>query len=608
MIGYELKKIWCKRRGWLWLLLVLSVQISFIFTRRDAAYLNFEMEEEKPYFLQYVNEYAENNPSQAYTAIQQEMNDLNQIHEKASTAVADYKAGKISEKNFVNIVDAERIGHHQRRALNIIFEQAKRMKAGEPQMIQYTNGWSVLLNRNTPNMLLLLLLGCLVVPVIYTEYRTEMMPFLNSTKNGNEKFMAAKIIAVLFSVIGIVIVFELTEFICIDLRYGLPDGSFPIQSIQYLEQCPWHMSAVKGFAVRLCLLVFGTCYFAVLLFYLTLTMKKAVPAIIAGFGITLFPIWMLNETKYPYILPLPLGLLQTAGYLQGSYHVRLTEITLSKQEIHMAIILSCLMMGCLAVCSIFRVRYKAKIIALIFVCLPLSGCSDIRSDAKFAFCNANLPSYQTTADYSVYTDANGNLLVSDLKNDTITSLLHDPFLRGHTIWYPSWYVEGKYVYRLETEYSHAADNTSIAIDRVIRTNLVDYSETILYEETLTGRTHSTLLGLEEYLPIDYEQSDSALQFAVNGDYIVLVSQSGIYQSVKGGRRTPLVKGDIKEWGICGNILFYISEDYLLHSFSLISSNDYVMSDTHVHKLIISKMTVCAVPLDSTRKIIRINVN
>lgn len=78
MAGYELKKIWMKRHGLIWLLLIVCIQIVASFTRYDAAYLNFDMESEKAYFLQYVQAYAGMNAEQTYSAVQKEFIHLQQ--------------------------------------------------------------------------------------------------------------------------------------------------------------------------------------------------------------------------------------------------------------------------------------------------------------------------------------------------------------------------------------------------------------------------------------------------------------------------------------------------------------------------------------------------
>lgn len=516
----------------------------------------------------------------------------------------EYETDGISKQTFMDAIDAEQSAKHQRIALQPIFEQAKRMQANQPQEIQYTNGWSVLLNRGSPSILLLLLIGILVVPVICAEYRTKMLPFLHSTKNGQTHLLLAKLIAVLLSTAFSVTVLELTELACISIRYGLPDGSFPVQSISYLEACPWNLTAVQAFGVRLVLLMLGGCDLAVLLFYLTLKLKRSVPALLAGFGITLFPLWMYAETKYPYILPLPLGLLKAAGYLQGTFQIRLTEITLTEGEISGAVAGSCIVTVLLALCSIFSFRLHRKTIVPVLLCMvTFTGCGTVNPDTHFIFNSAEIQTYQTSSDYAVSLNAYGSLTVYNRNNGTETPLLHNAFLRRHTISYPSWYINDTFVYRLETEYENAADNTSMKTDRVICTDLLDFSETVLYEETLMGNQNRSLLGMEQYLPMGYGQTDSAVLFAVSGDYIVLESHAGLYLSVKGSSRKPLVNAAVHEWGIYGNMLYYISENYLLHSFNLDTQEDDILSDCPVNKLAVSENGITAFPINQNEELI-----
>ena len=603
MAGYELKKIWLKRHGFIWLLMALAVQAVISFVRYDTAYLNFDMESEKAYFLQYVQAYAGMDAEQAYDAVQEEFGRLQRVKEQASDALKEYEADEIGKQTFLDTIAAEQSAKHQRTAIQPIFEQVKRMRAGQPQEIQYTNGWSVLLNRGSPSILLLLLIGILVVPVICAEYRTEMLPFLHSAKNGQTRLLLSKLIAVLVSAVFSVTVLEMTELICISVRYGLPDGSVPVQSISYLEACPWNLTAVQAFGFRLVLLMLGGCYLAVLLLYLTLKLKRSVPALLAGFGITLFPLWMFTETKYPYILPLPLGLLKAAGYLQGSFRIRLTEISLTEGEICGTIAFSCIITVLLAAVSILSVRLHKKTIVPALLCMVIfTGCGAVNPDTHFIFNSAEIRSYHTNSDYAVSLNADGSLTVSDRKNDIEMPLLHNAFLRGHTILYPSWYIHDTFVYRLETEYENASDNTSVITDRVIRTNLPDFRETVLYEETLMGNQNGNLLGMEQYIPMGYGQTDSAVLFAVSGDYIVLESHAGLYLSVKGSSRKPLVDEAVREWGIRGNMLYYISENYFLHSFNLDTREDNILSDCSVNKLAVSKNGITAFPINQNEEL------
>ena len=339
MVKSELVKIWLKRYGWVYLLLILTIQICLAFTRYDAAYLNFDMEKEKTYFQQYAEEYSQMSAEEAYEAVLVETARLNHVSETAASALQKYENGEISERTFIEAIEAELTARHQRTAHNAIHEQVKRMHAGKPQVVQYTNGWSVLLNNHSSTLFLLLLLGLLITPVIPAEYRTEMLPFLFTTKKGKNNLFASKLIAVLLSAIGSLLMIELSELVCIAVRYGLPNGLFPVQSVQQFEDCPWNLTALNAYAVRLLLRVLGVCYLSILLYILTIWMKRTVPALIAGFGITLLPLGVFGETKKIFTLPIPLGLLRAAEYLQGKCTIRQTQIELTRGEILFAVLL-----------------------------------------------------------------------------------------------------------------------------------------------------------------------------------------------------------------------------------------------------------------------------
>ena len=540
---------------------------------------------------------------EAYEAVLVETARLNHVSETAASALQKYENGEISERTFIEAIEAELTARHQRTAHNAIHEQVKRMHAGKPQVVQYTNGWSVLLNNHSSTLFLLLLLGLLITPVIPAEYRTEMLPFLFTTKKGKNNLFASKLIAVLLSAIGSLLMIELSELVCIAVRYGLPNGLFPVQSVQQFEDCPWNLTALNAYAVRLLLRVLGVCYLSILLYILTIWMKRTVPALIAGFGITLLPLGVFGETKKIFTLPIPLGLLRAAEYLQGKCTIRQTQIELTRGEILFAVLFSCLIMIMLSVCSMFPFYLRRKKTIFVLLCIPLVSCGSVSLKADYYFDHSILMRHQADSEYRLSLNTDNLLTVSGPGIDGEAPLLHNMFPSGNTVLFPAYYTEGSYAFRLETEYGNTAENATILTDRVIRTNLEDFSETLLYEETLTGKQHDSLLGLDQYLPLGFGQTDSAQQFAVNGDYIVLISFNGIYLSEKGKHRLMLAEGETLEWEICGNRLYFISEDYLLHSIDLTHGQSATVSDVPVNALTVSEQEVRAVPIDRTKELI-----
>jgi len=83
------------------------------------------------------------------------------------------------------------------------------------------------------DILFIVCLLIVMVPLFCNEYESGMYSLLVSSVRGKYKVAIVKLLSVLSA--GIVILFSVAEYICVDFMVGLDNSTFPLQSLKFFE-------------------------------------------------------------------------------------------------------------------------------------------------------------------------------------------------------------------------------------------------------------------------------------------------------------------------------------------------------------------------------------
>ncbi len=580
---WELKKIWLKRKGILLLMLAVICKAVTVFWRDDLAYISQAQENNKPQFLSYMDtlEGALTPEKEAYLA----ETEAYFLAEKArwEQCDADFVSGKITKPEWAAGVLAHERTEDAEAAFAPVRTEYEHAKSDPRCRFLYTNGWSVLLARDAPDWILILLLAVLTVPVICAEGGMESL--LDAAPNGRTRLRAGKLLSVMFSAGIITVLLFLTEVLCISMRYGLPAGASPLQSVPQFYQSEWNLTLSQAAGVTLLHRLTGVCEAASIGVTAALLTKQPVPSMLTMLLTVLLPgvIWNRQE-PLGYTAPLPAGFLRSAGFLKNHFSIPgaefepeeivrnlpLTDITMKQYRETLVLVLAVTAGLCtFCILSAKLRRGHFRMLPLFCMCLFLTGCCAEHPDAaRFSSSRPNLEN----AAYSIYEKHDGNnsvLMLVKKDGSGEIPLIRDPFREGETApMIAAFYLTDDAAYRMEYD-GYASC--------VIRTDLRDFSETVLC--TLDDGTpdRTAMLGLDAYFPHPYALNTARGRqfFVINQNRIIMETNEGICLTENGKIRV-LVREKVTSWCFENGVIWYADRACRVHQYTMADGTDIIL--------------------------------
>lgn len=591
---YEIKKIMLHQKGLCYIVLVLLLGTIWL-VASDNPY-NSAMEQYKSeyeWYLEKVNGYCTDESS---LYLEQEAERIAEAKGKKSYLLESYYDGKISESEYKK--ESQEIGkvlEHQ-NGFEVVYQQY--LYTCENEKNRYflqTNGWTGLLGGGTLNFVLFLGILLIVTPVFCSEYSCQMDALILTSKEGRKSSLH-KLLIVISGVLLMCVSISLIEYGFYSLKYGLPNGNYPIQSLSYFAGSNKSITLFEGYVYIGLLRLFGSVFLAMLLMFISVLAKKYAVTLLAGAVSVIIPYVGLSKTII-YRLPLPLPFLLGTDFFAGdivSNDAFTGDEKIVFAEIHtitLLILFSVSVFLCiLAAAWILRSNsnkwqmktrkmrnVQALAIILSFV-LTMTGCSDNRKSQNFI--------YNSSAEY----DCMGYEITQDaetfdyyLKNASTGEMLHlvrSPMFGAFSdeekvcafcvcppyLYYTTSVTES-YVNRIGNY------NSSITKVSVVELNLDTFEEKIVFEQiTNSGRS---LFG------IDYETGDKWKflefhhDFFINNDSIFFIGNDGITEV---NRFTKgITKFDIPTSGnisFDGENIFYKNEQSVLTRYHVLSGETF----------------------------------
>jgi len=312
---FEWKKIFLYKKGWLILLAALLLAPCVWIVVEEP--LNMEIElyrESYQYYLQDVKgqlteekiQYIESAASKAAAA-----------SGKITQLYLDFYAGDIPEEEFQKQMAEWQeiaIGY---QGMNALYEQylyARQMK--EERYLVYPNGWFALLGDDTLNFILIGALALLLIPLFCGEYSCGMDCLAMTTVNGGHNFGVQKTAVTLLLSGGLQMLLISERYLFCLVKYGLPDGEFPLQSIAYFAESPYHISLWQAFWGLSLIKIFGAVFLGAILCFAAVWARNGVAACLLVVCVVWLPYVSLGDSLQ-YHMPVPVGFLRAAGFLSG---------------------------------------------------------------------------------------------------------------------------------------------------------------------------------------------------------------------------------------------------------------------------------------------------
>lgn len=478
MIRYEWKKLLIKRKGWLLILAFLIVELAggLLFTQPYDKVL----EDNRAVYESYLSQVKGELTEEKRTLLEAEMERLNSVHHELEQLKQSYYSGDVIEAEYreafdrLSAEDAKYIGFSK------LYNQYIFVRESNDRSFLYTGGWEVLLTDQTPDYLFLLVLIILLTPIFCEEYACRMNEILLTQKRSSKYQVLAKVAVALTLTFVLIILLQSFNFIYCATRFGLPNGTFSLQSIRSFGTTGKQMNLWQAFGLQLALKVIGYLYAAVVIILLSVLLKKFALTLMAGIGI--LPLPLLTAGGAESFLPIPGPWALTVGnvYLDGGKNeLNWTQIGL---QLLLSFILICAMLYLIYERNINWQLKKKKHFGVATLCiltLLLTGC--VKNEETVIYNRATADSYEkdsfvvmTVLDGATITDkAAGNIYafpLSPLEGEIITCG-RTVYGKGDDVWY----------LRTTTHYPTAGWDTMTTDCDLVKLELDTMKESVVYQ-------------------------------------------------------------------------------------------------------------------------------
>lgn len=569
----EFYKLFVKRKAWLLILICMLLRLVTVFLQPNPSG-DYRMEIYRASYLRHLEVLAGKLNDEKAAYIDEENRMLRSLQEHNSDAVIrEYTRDEITEAEFDEQIRIRNTGRQRRDEFSVVNEQYERVKQNPERIyFMYTNGWTGLLGNEHLDYVLLVLLTVLTVPVICSEYTSDMYPVLRTTVNGGARLYVAKtVVSIITVMLSVILLFsmECTYYAAVQ---GLPDGSFPLQSLPPFADSPYAVSIYGAAALTLLNRCFGAVFLTLLLLCLSALLRRAMSAAFLGTMSIFLPLILFPQSEMTYLFPSPLGFLYSCGFLKSRFPVKPNApeyLTVTPEQylkvlcISSGILIVLFLIGLTAFSGI-RIRHrKIRTAISIMFLLFLTGCTNRNAFSDIKGVIYDQWHYRpVTEDYAVIENENTEKTIVYRNSGAQISLLHDcfadrdvfqscllPFLDGETVYY--------------------LQRCNMYHEKIIALNLQDYSEQTVYEINSSYHTEDAdrLFGLGYYLPHAEQEHEMIESYFVHNRQLYLSKTSGIFcydlhtkteTCISGGRAQNLA-------ATCGYV-FYFDELFDLYRF------------------------------------------
>jgi len=317
LFRFEWDKMMFRQRGMLILILYFVLKLTFLVVM-DAPY-----HEERITFGGQYGKYLEQVRGK-YTKekgdfLEKEAEKIEKAAERLASIRQDYYGGKISEEEYGREKQELSEILKNKDGFEALYQQYLYVCEGKKNhYFLYDNGWSGLLSDNHPDFLLILALVLLVTPVLCREYETQMDVLMMTSRQGRESRRGKILLS-----LGVSLVMgfgsSIIELLFYLFKYGLPDSSFPLQSIEYFGNSTTRLSLWQAWLAGTGMRMVGCVLLAVSILFFASLMKKVALTVLALIASAVLPYLGLDSSTL-IRLPLPVSYLMGADFWRGSQY------------------------------------------------------------------------------------------------------------------------------------------------------------------------------------------------------------------------------------------------------------------------------------------------
>lgn len=585
-ILFELKKMMYYRKGfWCIVLFLAASLLSLAVTIQPH---NLDMEKYWDGYAYYLEQVAGPYSSEKAAYIEKEAQNIAEASKLREELLDRYYDGELSLREFEQQFSEQETVLQYQQGFEVLYDQYLYVSENtENRFFLPTNGWNGLFEQNVFPFLLFLLILVLIVPVFCSEIGNQMDVLICTTREGKKAVSSQMVLAGTIAVL-LCLLDGIVRFVFVNMKYGLPYGDAPLQSLSYFGDYTGKVSLMDGYWNMVLLRCVGGFTLAVFILFLSVLVRKYALTLFITASAVLLPYLALTSNQIHHF-PHPLAFLMPLDFFKGtvisSDPMTGEEVTLfqevSRTELYfMIIVLVCIAIGLLLwirkrTANQWNTSRKSSRFLLpgLFLCaFVLSGCSSA-SEMNTGNTAYNTSAISSVSGYEMLLDEqNRPTYLRNLEDESTIMLNRSPF--AETVnegIIQSVFCQDDDVYYLKTRTESYIDrvgfyNSTVDLVSITKLDTQTLEETVVWEQVIsTGRA---VLGIEYNVPDRWEFLNKYHTFFLNEDSIFFACHTNIRKVDRKTNRVSIIDIPANH-----NIAFDGKSIYFLDSFSALIQYD-----------------------------------
>lgn len=504
LFASEVKKMMIKRRGLPLIVLFFLLQLGFLFLTDTP--VNENMEACRKDYIYYLSGIEGRLTEETTVFIEDISKQMREASLEIPRLYNSFYDRNITKKELeIQAAPYEEVQRHK-NGFNLLYEQFIYARENpENRYLLYDNGWNALLTCDTFNIVFVALLLLTITPIFCQEYYSGMDVLNLTTQKGVGRLTLAKLLLVIVIVTLLCFLNGALEYCFYGLRYGLPHGDYPLQSLSYFGESTKVLTLLEAFLWIAASRWFGSIMFAVIILFLSVLTKKYTLTLVLSTALLIVPYYAVpNETIW-YILPVPLAFMLAVGFLRGTETMtnsftQQETVLFHEITVDMLSVLIGLMLILMAVMiyvifqktsstwrgkrAWFGKRCRTAALLSLVLLVSMTGCAgEVSGDTRYDIYNIVHRTQFENERYKIWVDVDAEtILFEDKKTEQRERLVRDPLQLSSTIG-QCLYGNGRYVYYFRNVYNKSGRYDGVERVSLIEVDTETFQERIVYENT-----------------------------------------------------------------------------------------------------------------------------
>lgn len=371
-------------------------------------------------------------------------------YSQAEEWLGRYQHGEISREEVLAAFDEETGFRDEETLFLRMYDQYlyAREKPEERYLLD-GNGWVALLTEERMDWLMIFVMLAFLLPLFSVEFDCGMFPLLLTFPGGGDRLTRVKLSLSVAIAVGLTLISILVETLFIHFKFGLLNGSYPLQSLRYFQDSQFQISFWGAWGILSGYRLIGAVLFSVFVqFFVSLT-RSSLNGAFMSVCLLAVPYYFPGNAVYKYFFPSPLGFMIGQGYIRPGDFVldialggelltvpEFTTISLAAQAVSLLIAglaLAGMIWAIYRLNGDFTRKVKRAVLDKIFIAVIAAAAAALASSNRIAaselpeIYNSYPGNSMAIVDGVFYTTESGISMIPDTEALEFRDAIRDPF-------------------------------------------------------------------------------------------------------------------------------------------------------------------------------------